>query len=555
MELKTYKIFMRKQWWIDSGIAGLYNIMQQLGLMQKYNIEVRVENNGLLFLYTDDKDLKALLKESYEELVSGYWNVSTKKQKENPQNVFFDPDTTEFYLRPKTDPTPIPKLFVKGSSRRLPDENSGIYATDLKSELQKQLDLFLKENNVKLWGKKNIILIKDPVCHKELEFFPVEKKKKQVCSICGRQTSNCSSVSQPVYLLFASDTATKSFNSQCASPDKVCWECDMLGRFAVEAANYRKRNDELYIIEVVSPDLKKMIQVNNQIGYSSYMRQLDEDNFFCNIRMLDKSPLYFSKYLYEFLWAFYYQAYGIIKEQMDISQSKLLDELLEISLSIAPIQIVLMGISDKGQTFITKDLVYYNDTAYIFRLMFLMYDNHVDTKAVFNSLYVKDEKDKYSRFRNRFFWKILNGKSVLLETENFAFRTSLKEQVYLNELINFIKIYEQEIGGISMNSDQVEVAINLGKSIVMQASEILQPEEMKKIKGDLFALRKTRTKSEFLSQINTLQMRYGLVTSKLLGEGILEQVPFEEFKAYCVLGALNVYNSMTKTKKNEGGNK
>lgn len=105
-----------------------------------------------------------------------------------------------------------------------------------------------------------------------------------------------------------------------------------------------------------------------------------------------------------------------------------------------------------------------------------------------------------------------------------------------------------------MTPQEVEVAVNLGKSIVLQAREKLDNDEIKKIKGDLFTLRKSRSKGDFLNSLNTLQMRYGLILSHMIEDGILEGVPFEEFKAYCIIGALNTFNGISRPKKIEGGN-
>jgi len=555
---KVYKIAMRHQWWIDSGIAGLYNIAMQTGLASDYDVEMVIENNGLTFRYMEGSSLQQFLVSCYEELALRYWNVSTKKQREEPKAVFWNQDENDFYLKAKRNPTPLPSLFTKGSSWRLVNENSGIMFAHVEPSLRKRLDIFLRENKVQLWGNKKILLLEDPVCHKTFHPFPQETNRKTVCSICGKESSNCTDVSQPAYLLFASNTATKSFNSEAGGPNKICWECEMLGKFAVEAANYRKNYDDLFILQVVSSDLKKIINVNHKIGYASYMRELDEDNFLCNIRRSEKSTIAYSKSSYEFLWSFYIQAYTLVKKEWEnkqIQKEFLLDEFLDLSLSIAPVQIILMAITSKGQTFITKELILYNDTTYIFRFPYILDQNNINFNTIFNSLYVKDEKTRFSNFRNRFFYLVLNGKSVLIETENFAFHMSMGNQAFfLKEILNFIRIYEPEIGGIKMNNEQVEIATNLGKAIVIQASEMMEKSELKKIKGDLFTLRKTRTKAEFLSQINTLQMRYGLIVSKQFSAGVLEEVQFEEFKAYCVLGALNTYNSFTKTKKNEGSN-
>ena len=186
-----------------------------------------------------------------------------------------------------------------------------------------------------------------------------------------------------------------------------------------------------------------------------------------------------------------------------------------------------------------------------------MDDTNISFSGLYNSLYNRVDKDKENDFRNEFFYRVLNKKSVVLQTERFAYHVSMlskeDQPVFLKEIVDFVRFYETEMGVAQMNREQVEVAVNLGKSIVLQARQNLNPDEFKKVKGDLFTLRKSRTKGTFLSQINTLQLRYGLTVSGRIAEGILENVPFEEFKAYCMLGSLNTFNSFTKAKKDEGG--
>jgi len=56
---------------------------------------------------------------------------------------------------------------------------------------------------------------------------------------------------------------------------------------------------------------------------------------------------------------------------------------------------------------------------------------------------------------------------------------------------------------------------------------------------------------DFINQLNNLQFRYGIAVSKNILDGILEEVDFEDFRAYCVLGALNVYNAKNNKDKED----
>lgn len=108
-----------------------------------------------------------------------------------------------------------------------------------------------------------------------------------------------------------------------------------------------------------------------------------------------------------------------------------------------------------------------------------------------------------------------------------------------------------------MNKEQIDVAVKLGKQIVNQAYKDSgeNKEILKRIKGDLFTLRKTRTVTDFITELNTLQFRYGISVSNSILEGVLNEVPFEDFKGYCIMGALNSYNFYNSSLKEKGDKK
>lgn len=554
--IKTHEFALRDQFWIDAGIAGLYNIAMSHNIADKHKVAVSVDSEKLSIQYEEEEQLHCFLKDCYETLANLYWNVSNKKQREEEKAVFYNPITDELFRKPKRNPTPIPALFTKGSSWRLPESASAIPFNHLDSALQTRVEDFLAQTKTKLWGNKKYLLLKDPVCHKQLEILPIPKKKTDVCSVCGQVSSSLSSVSQPAYLLFASDTAAKSFNSEAGPPDKICWECEFLSKFAVDSASYRKEYEDLYIIQIVSPSLIKIINASEKIGSASVMRKMDLDMYYSNIRQEETGLIRYARLPHEFLWTFFYDTYNLVRNDWQARQVEdegdWLQELVELSLKDSPLQVVLLVISNKGQTFITKDLIFFNDTAYVYRLIDYMHRNDIDLKSVFYNLLNRVDKDRPNDFRNRFCHKVLHKRSVVQETEKFAFHTAMLGESgqipYLKEIIAFLKSYEIMIGGINMNAEQVEVAVNLGKQVVMGANKVLKSEEFKKIKSDLFILRKTRTKADFLAQLNNLQLRYGLIISGQIADGLMEEVPFEEFKAYCMLGALNTFNI-----KNRGG--
>jgi len=557
---------LRHHWWIDSGIIGLYNIAGQLkdSNSQYHSIHYSVNMQELIFQAPSQQTLKDFLDSCYEELANRYWNVSTRKQREANELVIYDKNTNQFGLIPRRSPTPIPGLFTKGSSYRAENEE---YAK-LSMKMQERVDTFLLENQKTLWGAKKRLLYDSPVCHPIIQLFP-NKGTRTTCCICG-QENICSEVSQPSFLLFASPTATLSFNSEGKKPDKICWECQFLSKFAVEAAYYKQRikdrkPENLFILQMTTSHAEKLINSHMFLNAQANVRQFDEENHLSNIGTTksDNRLLYYAKLPYEFLWAFFHDSYESLRiEAEEHAQSA--EELTMLCIKPVietPLQIYLLVIGYKGQTFMIKEIIAYSETAYAFRLLHSFHEefaqDHKFLFKVFRDLYLPNEGKAFdisnNLWRNRILQRVLQKKDILQQMESFAFRKSLKDDFpFLGNLLNFTQSYQLKIKeGIGMTQDQVDVAVNLGRQIVLSARDIakdISGSNFDRVKGDLFTLRKTRTVTDFLEQLNRIQFRYNIVVSNQILGGILEKVTFDDFKSYCLLGALNTYNNFKRSK-------
>lgn len=559
----THKFLSRHHWWIDSGLVGLYYIAVKVkDENSAYNSVIfQADAHGLIFQAPSETDLRDFLDSCYSKLAATYWNVSTKKQQEAKELVIYYKDVDKLDVIPKIKPTPIPNLFTKASSYRA----DGIEYTELPTEMRQRVDQFLKENNKKLWGSKNLLLYEQPVCHPKIETFPV-KGKRNVCCICG-QENVCSDVSQPSFLLFASSTATLSFNSEGKKPDKICWECEFLSKFAIEAAHYKTSDENLYILQLFTGNIQKLVNNHKILGSQSSVRQLDMENFLSNIgvQKLENRILYYARLPYEILWAFFHDTYDMLRTDIE-SRSQTSDELMMLCVKPfieTPLQLILMMISSKGQTFIPKEIIVYTEIAYVFRLLHSFREAFsADIKflfKVFQDLYLPAKKDQFDTnnylSRNDILRKVLQKKSILREMEQFVFHKSLLQEFpYIGNLVDFTKHYQLIIQeGCGMTKEQVEVAVNLGKQIVISAKEAAKDvtdSNFDRVKGDLFALRKARTITDFLEQLNRIQFRYNITVSNQILGGILEDqnVSFADFKSYCLLAALNTYNNYKRPK-------
>ena len=567
----NYQYFLSKRnhWWIDSGIVGLYNIAKYLTNMNSDydSISCSVNSQGITFHASSQERLHAFLDFCYEELASRYWNVSTPKQKEAKDLVIYDENTDRFLLSPRRSPTPIPSLFTKGSSYRAKNKKY----KELSPEMQKRIDKFLHENKKSLWGDKKRLLYESPVCHPKINLFP-KRGKKTTCCICGRQNI-CNEISQTSFLLFASSTATLSFNSEGQMPDKICWECEYLSKFAIDAAFYKQslkdgKPSNLFILQIATGDTEKLINSHSLLGSQSTIRQFDEDNLLSNFGTTksDNRLLYYARMPYEYLWAYFHDTYELLRIEGE-KNSDSADNLRILCIKPVietPLEIILLMIGYKGQTFMMKEIIHYSETVYAYRLIHSLNEEFSEDNKflfkVFQDLYLPKEGKTLDinnhLWRNEILQRVLQKKNILQAIESFSFKKSLKVSFpYLGDLLNFTKSYQLIIREEEdMTQEQVDIAVNLGKQIVLSAKDAAKDtseSNFDRVKGDLFALRKTRTASDFLEQLNRIQFRYNIVVSNQILGGILEKTPFNDFKSYCLLGALNTYNNIKRQRENQ----
>ncbi|MCR4436988.1 MAG: hypothetical protein QHH06_12725 [Clostridiales bacterium] len=563
--MQKYIVNKRNHWWVDAGISGLYYIAQcYKDVLEKYDVSVYPERDALIFQYNEEANLRAFLSECYTILTDRHWNISTKKQEEEKELVIYNKEEDRLSLAPKRIPKPVANLFVGARSWR----GEGLPYDDLDEEMKQRVDLFLKKNNRELWGKKRILLYGPPVCHQDLEMLPPEnrKRKPETCCICGKSTSNYLEVGLPSYLLFASSSAAKSFNSQAKSPDNLCWECDFLSKFALESVGYKKTGPDLFIIQAHSPDMEKLINIQNGIGTGSIMREFDKDSYWTNLKSGEGTLVSRANKPYELLWAFFYDIYDTLYMESNTEEAQddedpfyeFLNQIHSFHL-----QVFMLHASDSGNTFITRELIIYQDTSYAFLLMRHLKEKGIDLKAFFNGLWDWDKEKNQNLIREKVLRNILKKRSVLQIVERYCFQKVINETGYFSTslMLNFLCNYEPEIRRDCMDKLQIETAVNLGKQIVRSSIQSEQGMEqlergkkesvLHKLRGDLFTLRKTRTKTDFLTQLSNLQFRYGIAVPNEILSGMLEQVDFEEFRAYCIMGALNVYAfEIGKIKKN-----
>ena len=150
-----------------------------------------------------------------------------------------------------------------------------------------------------------------------------------------------------------------------------------------------------------------------------------------------------------------------------------------------------------------------------------------------NSLYVGPKK-----------CDILKKQTILDLVELHVFRAELD---YFKPLLDFLVFYETIVRKEdTVAEEEQQVAVALGQRVGMAVGKDGK-------KGVLFALRKTRKKTDFLEQLNRLQFKLGadFTVPPGLYEGALTDSNFVEFKQFCMIAALNSFNAATKGGKSK----
>lgn len=591
-----YIFKLRGHWWFDAGVAGLQNIASNLVEFDEERwreIELEISPDALVISAPDESFLDSFIDACYEYLVTKWWNVSSPAQEEKRELVIYDRKKKNFDLASKCKATPVAYLSITGGSCYRPKD--GIKYAELSDDMKERTTSYLRESRRKLWGTKKILLFSPPVCHPEIKV-----KAKNICSICGKE-AKCAPVTQRFFPLFSSDNATFSFNSMLGRSDVLCRECALLGTFAVHSALYKRTNLEfknnkkgksiLSVMQIYSNNLEALIDVHDIMGNSSNIRIFEKDKLAFRNFGTDDSLVTFAKLPYEVLWSFFLLSFDELnrrrKNAYDIEkQIKGIDSLNDEELYwLASTGVIIISFEKSDKSFLTKEIFDFHDAVYLFRLIDYVGEEAKDEKILYskgiNSFWkelfrdfelVKDQKKQFDPangiLRNKILKKIFEKSSILQDVEAFVFKKAVSEEYpNISRILFFVIRYERVIngrdvnyeGGKGMTKEQVDVAKGLGAQIVIGGKQSLLGDskdinKIKPLKGDLFSLRKTRTATGFLEQLNRLQFRYGLVINRQIVEGILEEIPFEDFKSYCMISALNSYNNEFRPSKSAMGN-
>lgn len=544
--------------WLDSGLVGLYKIATETAENNPFysHMKPKATGRGLIFS-GNSSELKKFFWECSKKVMDKYFNSSSKNQREKVDAIIFSQANRRFERRPKRSPYGIGALIFNAKASDLHGRITVKKGEKIEDEeykkFQSNLREFLSREGLKLTydsKKKKTIPIDKPFYYRPIQEKDIKVEKpcrsKNNCFICGEEKAGSIEIGSPTFPLITGASGVLSFNPQGGSPERVCWKCSLLGKFVPVNGFYLRQRDHLFVFFSYSVSLEKMLDVFAPLHEAE---QLDP-NLFRNF----EHPLggYFQR-PFEVTFAFLFTLYKKVllrqKEEKEDTKTVLdWERMCNLTLEKAPLEFIVMHAESKGQTSMVKMVWPFQDTVYFFRLMNKLERAKINIREVMRLLIDFNQKKNENKtlLRNRICERLLKKQTILDLVENHVFRANLTD---LKPLVDFLVLYEPIVRkGGTMTKDEQEVAVTLGKCVGKAVGKKDEQGRTKGKKGDLFALRKARKKTDFLEQLNRLQFKLGCDFTVPAGiyKGALTDTNFVEFKQFCMIAALNSFNAATK---------
>ncbi|MDK2823625.1 MAG: hypothetical protein PWQ67_1083 [Clostridia bacterium] len=537
--------------WLDSGLVGLIKIGEEIQYMNNNLVYTKVQDNNYI-IKGQKENVHDFLWKCSTKLMEDYYNVSSKTQIEKNEAIVFNTLKNKFERHPKRGTFGLSKIIFNAKASaicgKMTVKKGEIIVEDEYKQYENQLRNFLTEENVKLTYSNNKISIPfnmpfyyRPIKKEDIKLENSRKKSKNSCFFCGEDKQGIFEIGGPIFPFITGINGLLSFNSNAKKPERVCWKCSLLGKFVPVNGFYFSQDDHLYAFLPYSSSLEKMCNT-----YDSLQVTKEENpNLYNNF----KHPLgYYYQSPFEVFFAFLYTIY----DKLSIRQiSKVEDEIefdlnkiFDLTFHEAPLEFIVIHSKKEKDTFASKMIWSFKETVYYYRIIKEIEKRMgISIKEPLNYLVDETKKNKSNKnqnitlLRNRVCERILKKQPILDLIEQHVFHAQLD---YFKPLLEMLLTYEQLIKGEDeVYRDEQEAAVNLGRRIGMAVAKNVSGK-----KGDLFALRKTRRKVDFLEQINRLQFKLGneFIVPSNIYEGKLRDDNFLEFKQFCMIAALNSYN-------------
>lgn len=537
------------QYWMDSGLLGFYTLAKENE--ESYpKVKICADETGV-HLRGSQTDLESFLYQVYEVLLQKYYNTSTEKQQEERAGFYYDTKKDNFERFHKVKARGIAEVIFNKAPRPTKDSVAYVKGThklpDPYTGLQERFDTFLSKNNLKADGKTFLIDGGNKI-HPKVNISLVSKKPIATCRLCGRKIEAHEEISGTVFPLITGSSGVKSFISGCDKVDVVCWACNYVAKFVPVVGHYSMSSDSTYIFLLYSQSFQRMIAVMPSLNHITSEKEppLPYQNY------ADKLGSYF-QHSYEQFFSFLYTVYDYTLSLPHENRSEVdLEDLYGLPNNNAPISFYALHFRKLGQSFVGKLVWNFTESVYLFRLLeSLSKKKKIDIEKVMWELVDSDQpkRELKTLVRNKVCERILKKQQIMDILEQFVYHICRSETKSIKPIYDFTIAYECILAAEdSMKQTLINTAVSLGKTLGLTLGI-----DGKKARGDLFQLRKTRRLSDFLNEVNRIQMKYGVsVTADLYNSGEELDQNFAEFKQFCMIAALNSFNAKVSEKKTSG---
>ena len=583
--------------WLDSGLLGLAVFLKEI----ETDVERIVSDAGLTLKGTEEA-IQGTLEKAYDLLIERYYDLSTKKQRDNTKsyNFYYDSKKDEFVAFPKKKSVGIAALIY--NKQATPSNKQIMWETDRKSNKKiigkipcskseqewkwgevgilpddvdgflNRMKEFVEKINIKI-GPPSGLLVEGPnEIRPQVEIKVKTSKIKGTCYFCGEDSYSLDDVSQTTFPFITGTSGLLNFNALCGKPEKVCWKCAFLGKFVPVNGFYLSQGDNLFAFFPYSVSFEKMLEVYAPLQDAKY----EDPKLFKNFR----HPLGFEKFEdgyfqkpFEVAFAFLYTLYKkVLLHQKSDENGGVLnwEDMCNLTISKAPLEFVILHAESKGPTSMGKMVWPFRDSVYFFRLVKELEENDIKVKEVMRLLIDFSQKNQENKtiVRNKYCERILKKRTVLDIVEDrtwdLVFPKDERKTKPSNPspLADFLSRYESIIQEGKMTDEERSTAVSLGKTIGLCVSKKEKDSrsrneierDIKRLKGDLIKLKKVRRLSDFLSEIERLQVKYdfSLRIPDGLFEGKLREDNFKEFKGFCNVAAMQAYSNARYYAHKEG---
>jgi len=301
--------------WIDAGIVGLYRVLNAKATyvdppadyfdgsaQAEYpNVDVAELSHDRLTVTGPAEQVQACLEAAYDRLIATYFNLSSKKQREEKgsYNFYFDSAAQQFMTFPKRKAAGAALLLFDKAARPAREQLKWGTAPDAKGklvptagrmpqklkQLQGELDCFMVENSLKP-GPPAGLLIDGPnqVCPKvEIRVSDHLSKAKANCFMTGAPSATFVEAKETAFPLLG---GSRSFINGVADWPRMGWKTDLVGKFVPAVSFFYLQGDDIHVFFPESTNLQR---INALADMLAGMIQL-EPNLFRNFELLLSPP-------------------------------------------------------------------------------------------------------------------------------------------------------------------------------------------------------------------------------------------------------------------------